>query len=63
MILWFQTSWYPLSDNPRNLRIIRFVECSIITASLRVVGTIRPMFFIRTETATQGKYGCTLTMK
>ena len=58
IVIWsFQTSWYPLSDNPRNLHIIRSVGCFTITASLRVVGTIRSMFVIRTEAVTQVRFG------
>jgi hypothetical protein len=59
-VIWsFQTLWYPMLNLPQNHRITSSMECFTITANLQATGTIRSMFFARTETATQGKIGCT----
>jgi hypothetical protein len=60
-----QTLWYPMPvlNDPRNHRVTSCMEYSTITASLQAAGTIQLMFFARTETETQGRFGCTSMMK
>ena len=63
MIWSIQTLWYPMLNNPQSHHITSSMECSTITAILQAAGTIRSMSFTWTETATQGKIGCTSMMK
>ena len=66
MIWWsFQTLWHPLPNDlqTRSHHITSFMECFTITANLQAAGTIRSTFFALTETAAQGKFGCTSMMK
>ena len=63
-VIWsFQTLWYPMLNDGQSHRITSSMECSTITANLQAAGIIRSMSFTRTETATQGKFGCTSIMK
>jgi hypothetical protein len=63
-VIWsFQTSWYRILNDRQSHRITSSMECCTITGNLQAAGTIRLTSFARTETATQGKIGCTSIMK